>query len=80
MAKAAPVKLAFEQESRRIAIGDIQPLRLVTDAHKKTKKYAQIVATFREVGFVELPVVALDRSAPGKPFSSSASRAKPAFP
>ena len=35
-------------------------------AIKKTPKYAQIVASIREVGIVEPPVVARDRSEPGK--------------
>ena len=35
-------------------------------AIKKTPKYAQIAASIREVGIVEPPVVARDRSEPGK--------------
>jgi ParB-like chromosome segregation protein Spo0J len=38
----------------------------VSDAIKKTPKYAQIAASVREVGLVEPPVVARDRSDPGK--------------
>ena len=43
-----------------------QPLKLVSAAIKKTPKYAQIVASIREVGIVEPPVVARDHSDPGK--------------
>ena len=46
----------------RIAIADIQPLRLVSDTVRKTPKYAQIAASIREVGIVEPPIVARDSS------------------
>jgi ParB-like chromosome segregation protein Spo0J len=62
----SPVKMGFEETSVRIAIADIQPLRLVTSTIKKTPKYAQIAATIREVGIVEPPIVARDHSEPGK--------------
>jgi ParB-like chromosome segregation protein Spo0J len=60
------VKMAFEEAKLRIAIADIQPLKLVSNAIKNTPKYAQIVASIREVGIVEPPVVARDHSEPGK--------------
>src|SRR5262245_7557922 len=60
------VKAAFEETGRRIAIGDIRPLKLVTDIVKKTLKYRQIAASIAEVGIVEPPVVARDRSERGK--------------
>ena len=60
------VKQAFEETRLRIPIAQIQPLKLVTPAIKKTPKYLQIVASVREVGIVEPPVVARDRSDPGK--------------
>jgi ParB-like chromosome segregation protein Spo0J len=62
----SPVKMGFEETSVRIAIADIQPLRLVSSTVKKTPKYAQIAATIREVGIVEPPIVARDHSEPGK--------------
>jgi hypothetical protein len=58
--------MAFEEAAERIALSDIQPLRLVSDAAKKTQKYAQIAASIREVGIIEPPVVARDRAARGK--------------
>jgi len=66
--KAAPleVKRAFEGAKLRIAIADIQPLRLVSNEIKKTPKYGQIVTSIREIGVVEPPVVARDQSEPGK--------------
>ena len=60
------VKMAFEEAKLRIAIAHIQPLKLVSSAIKKSPKYAQIVASIREVGIVEPPVVARDHSEPGK--------------
>jgi ParB-like chromosome segregation protein Spo0J len=60
------VKMAFEEAKLRIAIACIQPLKLVSNAIKNTPKYAQIVASIREVGIVEPPVVARDHSEPGK--------------
>jgi hypothetical protein len=65
-AASSPVKMAFEDEASRIAIADIQPLRLVSATVKKTTKYAQIVASIREVGIIEPPVVARDRAVSGK--------------
>jgi ParB-like chromosome segregation protein Spo0J len=58
--------MAFEGESQRIAISEIQPLKLVSDAIRKTPKYAQIATSMREVGIIEPPIVARDQSEPGK--------------
>ena len=66
IAKARVVELGFTSEPICIAIADIQPLRLVSAAAKKTPKYAQIVASIHEVGIIEPPVVAADRAARGK--------------
>jgi len=60
------VKMAFEEAGLRVAIADIQPLKLVSSAVKKTPKYAQIAASIREVGIVEPPVVARDQSESNK--------------
>ena len=60
------VKMAFEDAELRIAIDQIQPLKLVTDEIRKSPKYAKIAASIREVGLVEPPVVARDLSEPGK--------------
>lgn len=49
-----------------LAIADIQPLRLVTPKVKGSVKYAQIIASIREIGIIEPPVVARDQSTPGK--------------
>jgi hypothetical protein len=61
-----PVKMAFEREALRIPIGNIHPLRLVSGDIKKSVKYIKIAASIREVGIVEPPAVARDKSARGK--------------
>ena len=63
---AATVRMGFEETGVRLAIADIQPLRLVTDVVKKTQKYAQIVSSIAEVGIIEPPVVARDQKDAGK--------------
>jgi hypothetical protein len=57
-----PVSMAFERESISIPIAHIQPLHLVNEGVKKTPKYSQIQSSIREIGIVEPPVVARDRS------------------
>lgn len=61
---ATPVKMGFEKTGIRIPIEHIQPLRVVSNAVKKSLKYAQIAASIREIGVVEPPVVARDRADP----------------
>ena len=58
----APVSLAFEQATLRIAMPDILPLREVTVKVRKSVKYGQIAASIGEVGIIEPPVVVRDRS------------------
>lgn len=65
-ASPAKVKAAFEAQSVRIAISNIVPLKIVSPALKASKKYTQIAASIKEVGIVEPPIVAPDRSAKGK--------------
>jgi hypothetical protein len=65
-AATSTVRMAFEEAELRIAIADIQPLKIVSDVVKKTPKYAQIAASIREIGVVEPPVVARDHGARGK--------------
>ena len=60
------IRLGFEEAGSRILISTIKPLHRVSDAVKTTPKYGQIVASIQEVGIVEPPVVARDRSEPGK--------------
>jgi ParB-like chromosome segregation protein Spo0J len=62
----ADVQIGFEKATRRIAITDIQPLKVVSAAIKKSPKYAQIVASIDQIGIIEPPVVTHDRKDRGK--------------
>lgn len=64
--RIAPIAIGFEAESRRLAISDIKPLKVVAASVKKSPKYAQIVASIGQVGVVEPPVVARDPDERGK--------------
>ena len=48
------VKLAFETTSLRIAFDEIELLRTVSPAIRRSKKYGQIIASIREVGIKPL--------------------------
>lgn len=50
-----PVKRGFEDAPVRIAITDIQPLRLVSDALRKTPKYTPIASSIPEVAIFSVP-------------------------
>jgi ParB-like chromosome segregation protein Spo0J len=58
--------MGFEKATRRLAIADLQPLKIVSAEIKKSPKYAQIVASIGEIGIVEPPVVTPDRKDKGK--------------
>ena len=62
----SPVKMGFEEAGVRLAIADIKLLRIVPSGVKKTPKYAQIVSSVGEVGIIEPPVVARDKTDAGK--------------
>lgn len=64
--RRATVEAGFEEACALIALDQIQPLRMVSEAHKKSPRYQQIVTSISEVGIVEPPVVARDRREPGK--------------
>lgn len=59
-----PLKLGFERSSVRIPVDRILPLRVVSDSIRKSVKYAQIMASIREVGIIEPPVVVRDAGEP----------------
>jgi ParB-like chromosome segregation protein Spo0J len=60
------LKIAFESSSLRIPVGQIEPLREVSERVKKSVKYNQIAASIKEVGIIEPPVVVRDSSDPEK--------------
>ncbi|WP_206694718.1 ParB/Srx family N-terminal domain-containing protein [Novosphingobium sp. NBM11] len=51
------IKLAFEQTSLRIPLGEIELLRAMPESTRKSPKYGQIAASITEVGIIEPPVV-----------------------
>lgn len=60
------VRMAFEQLGVTLALADIKPLREVSRQVRRSPKYAQIAASIREVGLVELPIVVRDFGELGK--------------
>jgi ParB-like chromosome segregation protein Spo0J len=60
------VPTAFSDSTVRVALEDLTPLRPVTDAVRRTRKYSQIVASVREIGTVEPLVISHDRKEAGK--------------
>lgn len=58
---SGPVKIGFEEESVRIPLAAIRPLKLVSETIKASPKFKQIVASIQEVGVIEPPVVARDK-------------------
>lgn len=65
-AASSSVMMAFEEGRIRVAIDQIVPLKMVSNAIKNSPKYAQIAASIREIGLVEPPVLARDRGEVGK--------------
>lgn len=64
-AAKSSVARAFSASTLLIPLGKLRPLREVTDAVRRTRKYSQIAASVREVGMVEPLVVAADRGSSG---------------
>jgi hypothetical protein len=60
------VDAGFEEAGICLPIASLQPLHAVSETVKKTRKYAQIVSSIREVGIVEPPVVARIPNEPGR--------------
>ena len=58
--------MAFEFESVFVELTDILPVKQLQERVKKTRKYAQISASIREVGIIEPPVVVRKRDKKGK--------------
>ena len=61
-----PVAMAFEGRSVRLSLADLRMLRPVAETVRRTRKFAQIAISIREIGLVEPLVVAHDRSSQGK--------------
>lgn len=55
------IKLGFDVDTVRLRMDQITPLKIVTPILRESEKYKQIVASIREVGIIEPPVVSLPR-------------------
>ncbi len=60
------IKIGFETETVTLKLEDISPLKIVTAAMRDSEKFRQIVASIREIGIIEAPVVAAPRRGSGK--------------
>lgn len=60
------IAIAFRSESVFIKFTDILPVKQFHERIKKSKKYSQILASIREVGIIEPPVVVPERYKRGK--------------
>jgi hypothetical protein len=61
-----PAPAAFSSTLHQIPLEELIPLRPVTDPVRKSRKFAQIAASIREIGMVEPLVITPDRHAQGK--------------
>lgn len=61
-----PAPAAFSSTLQQVPLDDLIPLRSVSDHIRKSRKFAQIAASIREIGMVEPLVVTPDRQAPEK--------------
>jgi len=52
------IKMGFEVGTVVLKLEDISPLKIMTDAIRVGEKFRQIVASIREIGIIEPPVVA----------------------
>lgn len=68
MTGRGPVKLSFEDETRRISLSDLIALKTLRAGVKESKKYAQILSSVRAIGLVEAPVVTPNPSDVGRYF------------
>lgn len=66
LSTSSSIEPAFERKTLRLRLEDIQPLHLISVDAKTSPKYQQVRSSVREIGLVELPVVARDKDTPGK--------------
>ncbi|MBA4274920.1 MAG: chromosome partitioning protein ParB [Alphaproteobacteria bacterium] len=57
-AEAQDIKIGFETDTVRVPLSKITPLKLIAQTVRESEKFQQIVASIREVGVIEPPVVA----------------------
>lgn len=56
------IELGFDSDTVTISIDQIIPLKIISEAAKASRKFRQIVTSIQEIGIIEPPVVARDRS------------------
>ena len=52
------VKIGFESDTVKLRLDEISPLKIVTPAVRESEKFKQILASIREIGIIEPPVIA----------------------
>ncbi len=57
------ITLGFNEDTITLRLDQIVPLKIINDSVKASRKFRQIVTSIKEVGIIEPPVVAKDRSA-----------------
>ena len=62
------IKMGFETGTIVLKIEDITPLKVMTDNIRVSEKFRQIVASIREIGIIEPPVVAPRKNEQAKHF------------
>ena len=50
--------ISFDTDTLRLKVDDISPLKIVTPAMRESDKFQQILASIKEIGIIEPPVVA----------------------
>lgn len=60
------IKMGFDNATIDLRISQIVPIKLIAPAAKTSHKYQQILASIREVGIIEPPVVSPDSRAKGR--------------
>lgn len=60
------VKIGFEADTVLLNLDDISPLKIVTPAVRDSEKFKQILASIKEIGIIEPPVVAPRKKGQGK--------------
>lgn len=56
------IELGFDSDTITLPLSQIMPLKVIGEATRASRKFRQIVTSVKEVGIIEPPVVARDRS------------------
>lgn len=57
------IKISFESGTVRLSLEDITPLKIISPTVRDSEKFQQIMASIREIGVIEPPVVAPKKKA-----------------